>query len=162
MSETLQRPEKNSIIPGVPEEFFISQSGSSAPESARASGCGCAEIRNFFAGTCAKRKKICIHKIVPPATGTMGTGTDRQRRRLHRSPEIFIPLPDGKNGFDSVSNLYDAGKRPAGNAMSSFNYMTPADRFAVIHFIRSLHRTSPRIHAKNWNNSMHVMNLQRE
>jgi mono/diheme cytochrome c family protein len=62
---------------------------------------------------------------------------------LNPKPRNFTVLTGWKNG-SKVSQIYktlDAGI--SGSAMTSFNFLLPADRFMIIHYIRTLASTQP-------------------
>jgi mono/diheme cytochrome c family protein len=70
--------------------------------------------------------------------GDNGTGDGAAAAMLNPKPRNFTVLNRWKNG-SKVSQMYktlDAGI--SGSAMASFNFLSPADRFMIIHYIRTL------------------------
>jgi mono/diheme cytochrome c family protein len=70
--------------------------------------------------------------------GDNGTGDGAAAAMLNPKPRNFTVLNRWKNG-SKVSQMYktlDAGI--SGSAMTSFNFLSPADRFTIIHYVRTL------------------------
>lgn len=70
--------------------------------------------------------------------GDNGVGDGAAAAMLNPKPRNFTTLNGWKNG-SKVSQMYktlDAGI--PGSAMTSFNFLSPADRFMIIHYIRTL------------------------
>lgn len=70
--------------------------------------------------------------------GDNGTGDGAAAAMLNPKPRNFTSLAGWKNG-SKVSQMYktlDAGI--PGSAMTSFNFLSPEDRFKIIHYIRTL------------------------
>ena len=75
--------------------------------------------------------------------GNNGEGDGATASTLTTKPRNFHSLTGWKSG-SKVSQIYATLETGiSGTAMASFNYMAPADRFALIHFIRSLAANQP-------------------
>jgi mono/diheme cytochrome c family protein len=70
--------------------------------------------------------------------GDNGTGDGAAASMLNPKPRNFTSLTGWKNGT-KVSQMYRTLETGIpGSAMTSFNFLSPADRFAIIHYIRTL------------------------
>ena len=133
---------KNSIVPGVPVDSSSLQQdlplqsprvlpavdvlkyGTASPELVQ-------KGKDLFKQNCSS------------CHGDNGDGNGPTAATLASKPRNFHSLDGWKNG-SKVSQIYttlETGLQ--GTAMSSFNYLTPADRFAIIHFVRSLAPNQP-------------------
>ncbi|MCX6135400.1 MAG: cytochrome c [Ignavibacteriales bacterium] len=75
--------------------------------------------------------------------GDNGEGDGATAVTLNPKPRNFHQLAGWKNG-SKVSQIYKTLQEGIpGSAMASFNYVSPLDRFAMIHFVRSLATGQP-------------------
>jgi hypothetical protein len=75
--------------------------------------------------------------------GDNGEGNGPTAVTLNPKPRDFHQLTGWKNG-SKISQIYKTLQDGvAGSAMASFNYLPPGDRFALIHFVRSLAAGQP-------------------
>ena len=133
---------KNSIIPGVPEDSS-SLSQDLPLQSPRVLPATNVLKYGITSPELVQRGKDLYTQNCSSCHGDNGDGNGPTAASLASKPRNFHSLAGWKNG-SKVSQIYttlESGLQ--GTAMSSFNYMTPADRFAVIHFIRSLAPNQP-------------------
>jgi mono/diheme cytochrome c family protein len=75
--------------------------------------------------------------------GTAGKGDGPSSIMLIPKPRDFTSLVGWKNG-SKVSQIYKTLQEGiSGGGMAAFNYLSPEDRFAMIHFIRTLADRQP-------------------
>ena len=75
--------------------------------------------------------------------GDNGDGDGPTAVTLNPKPRNFHQLTGWKNG-SKISQIYKTLQDGIpGSAMASFNYLPPGDRFALIHFVRSLSPAQP-------------------
>jgi mono/diheme cytochrome c family protein len=75
--------------------------------------------------------------------GDNGEGDGPTASTLNPKPRNFHQLSGWKNG-NKISQIYKTLQDGIpGSAMASFNYLPPADRFALIHYVRSLAQGQP-------------------
>jgi mono/diheme cytochrome c family protein len=75
--------------------------------------------------------------------GEAGLGDGPSAATLNPKPRNFLSLDGWKNG-SKVSQIYRTLQEGIpGSGMASFNYLPPADRFALAHYIRTLTHGHP-------------------
>ncbi len=75
--------------------------------------------------------------------GENGQGDGPTSVTLNPKPRNFHVLTEWKNG-SKISQIYKTLQDGiAGSAMASFNYLSPLDRFALIHYVRSFSTAQP-------------------
>ncbi|MFZ1979427.1 MAG: cytochrome c [Bacteroidota bacterium] len=133
---------KNSIIPGVPVD-----SSSLLQELQLQSPRVLPAVDVLKYGTASpelvQKGEDLFKQNCSSCHGDNGDGNGPTAATLASKPRNFHSLDGWKNG-SKVSQIYttlETGLQ--GTAMSSFNYLTPADRFAIIHFVRSLAPNQP-------------------
>ena len=90
-----------------------------------------AKGRELFATTCSS------------CHGEKGEGDGPTSATLNPKPRNFHQLTGWKNG-SRVAQVYKTLQEGIpGSAMASFNYLPPLDRFALIHYVRSLAAGQP-------------------
>ncbi len=133
---------KNSIVPGVPADSssIVQELPLQSPRVLPS-----VDVMKYGIPSpeLVQRGKNVYNQNCSSCHGDNGDGNGPTASVLASKPRNFHSLEGWKNG-SKVSQIYatlESGLR--GTAMSSFNYMTPADRFAVIHFVRSLAPNQP-------------------
>ena len=75
--------------------------------------------------------------------GDNGTGDGPAALLLNPKPRNFTVLSGWKNG-SKISQIYKTLEEGVpGSGMASYNFLSPADRFALIHYVRSLATNQP-------------------
>lgn len=92
-----------------------------------------------------KKGNSLFHMYCVSCHGENGAGDGSSASLLSPKPRNFHVLTGWKNG-SKVSQLYKTlDEGIIGSSMASYNYLLPTDRFALIHYIRTLAENQPQV-----------------